>query len=206
MFSQGTVKFSNSCIRNMNCGDYVELLVHPLKKKIAVRPTSKDNKFALQWSKGSGNTLVPRTVACKAYFDTLYQIFGWKPEYKYKLYGCIYRDQQESACIFSGTDASVYICRDELQTSEGINVPGSLLGSTGKRIRAVVGSLESTFGNEYYIERSLNGTNNLPKQQWRTGIEGSLWNTGAELNITPFPERQAFIQAELGDYPKEELK
>ena len=50
----------------------------------------------------------------------------------------------------------------------------------------------------------MNGTNNLPKQQWRTGMEGSLWNTGAELNITPFQERQAFIQTELGDYPKEE--
>ena len=203
MFNQGTIKFSHSCIRSMNCGNYIELLVHPVKKKIAIRPTTKDNKFALQWANGSENGRISRQIACKAYFDTLCQIFDWKNEYKYKLYGCIYRDRQESACIFSGTDASVYICRDELQISEGISVPGSLLGSTGKRIRAVVGSLESTFGNEYYLEKSANDGSNLPRQQWQTGLEGSLWHTGSEPKVTPYPELQKFIREELGDYFKE---
>ena len=203
MFARGTIKFSNSCVRNMNCGDYVELLVHPIRKKIAIRPTTKDNKFALQWAKGTEKSPLPRIIACKAYFDTLYQIFDWKTDYTYKLYGCIYRDRQESACIFSSTDASVYISRDELQNSEGISAPGLLLSCTGKRIRAVVGSLEFTFGNEYYIERSMSGTANLPKQQWQTGIEGSLWRTGTELNITPLQERESFIRTELGDYAKE---
>ena len=49
---QKEMRFSASCIRNMAIDNYVELLVHPIKKKLAIRPAKKDNKYAIQWSKG----------------------------------------------------------------------------------------------------------------------------------------------------------
>ena len=70
------IKFNVSCIRNMKCENHIELLVHPAKKKIAVRPTTKENKFAIQWAKDKLNNKEPRSISCKAYIDILYEIFG----------------------------------------------------------------------------------------------------------------------------------
>ena len=61
------IKFNVSCIRNMKCENHIELLVHPAKKKIAVRPTTKENKYAIQWAKDKLNNKEPRSISCKAY-------------------------------------------------------------------------------------------------------------------------------------------
>ncbi len=203
MFQHSVMSFSVSCIRRMTCDNSIELLVHPIKKKIAVRPAPRDSKYAIQWSKGNGINKEPRQIACKAYIDTLYQIFEWKQDYKYKLYGCIYRDLHESVCIFSGLDASVFIRKEDYFSSEGIDATGQLLGCTGKRIRAITGDFSQSFGNEYYVDQSMKGRGNLSSEQWKTDIEGLLFHTGSELNVTPFEELQDFIRKELGDLYKE---
>ena len=191
------IKFNVSCIRNMKCENYIELLVHPAKKKIAVRPTTKENKYAIQWAKDKLNNKEPRSISCKAYIDILYEIFGWPSNYKYKLYGCIYRDGHDSACIFSNMDASVFINKDEV--GEDVDMTGILLDRTGKRIRAVTGNLGNSFGNEYYVEQSLNEKSYMTKEKWQTRMDGLLCHTDSDLKITPYQDLKDFIQKELGD-------
>ena len=203
MLQQNKISFSISCIRKMMCDSYIELLVHPLKKKLAIRPASKDSKYAMQWSTGSADNKKVRLISCKAFIDTLYQIFGWKLNYKYKLYGCIYRDMQESACIFSVLNASVFIRKEDYFSSEGVDATGLLLGSSGKRIRAITGDFSQSFGKEYYIEQSMNNKGHLTSEEWQTGIEGLLCKTGPDLKVTPFQVLKDFIMEELGDLYKE---
>ena len=38
LIGRNEIKFSQSCIKDMKCGNYVELLVHPVKKQLAIRP------------------------------------------------------------------------------------------------------------------------------------------------------------------------
>ena len=45
----------------------IELLVHPVQKKIAIRPTTNNNRNRIQWANGVNTTLRPRTIACQAY-------------------------------------------------------------------------------------------------------------------------------------------
>ena len=196
------IKFSSSCVKDMACGDYVELLVHPKKKKLAIRPSARDNKCAIQWTKDKK----PRNIACKAYIGTLFEIFGWRQDYKYKLYGCVYRDGDECACIFSEEDASVFIQKEDqpAEKEEGggkaeIDAAGLLHNRSGKRIRAVTGDLGNRFGNEFYVERTLNELEYLTGDQWLTRIDGELCDLGSELNITPYEELKSFIRHELGD-------
>ena len=70
-FQKSEVRFNLSCIRRMNCGNYVELLVHPIKKQIAVRPSAADNRCAIQWAGSNGQNQESRPVACRAYIDTI---------------------------------------------------------------------------------------------------------------------------------------
>ena len=198
------VKFNISCIRRMDCGNFVELLVHPGKKQIAVRPSAADNRCAIQWAGRTGQNTEPRLIACRAYIDTIYDIFGWKEGYRYRLYGCIYHDGKENACVFSDLSASIYINRDEYLSSAGVDATGQLLNASGNRVRAVSGNLGHAFGNEYYVERSMNELKNLSADEWKTRIESQICNTGPRLNITSYEALRSFIKEEVGELFEEQ--
>lgn len=202
MLHRDNITFSVAGIRAMDLKDnFVELLVHPLRREIAVRPTDKNNRCAIQWSNGTQGSREPRLVAAKAYIQTLYQIFGWKPENNYKLYGRIYRDGQDAACIFAGTNASVYIKNDEVAVEDAT---GQQINRPGRRIRGVVGNFGHGVGNEYYVEKSMTELRNLTRQEWQTRLAGQMFSTGAELRVTPYEELRRFIQEELGELFEEE--
>ncbi len=192
------IKFSTSCVKGMACDNYIELLIHPIQKKIAIRPTNKENRCAITWTGGSKDNKEPRSIGCRAYIDTLFEIFDWKPDYKYKLYGCIYRDGKDAACIFTTTDASVYIKKEQILAA-GIEVNGKFLNQSGKRIRAHAGEPGSQFGQDYYTAKTMQEMVLQTKEQWQTRIEGQLCATGDRLNVTPYEELRAFIQQELGE-------
>lgn len=56
---QKEIRFNQSCISDMSVGNYVELLIHPLKKEMAIRPANQANRYAVQWSKGKRITAKP---------------------------------------------------------------------------------------------------------------------------------------------------
>ena len=199
ILGENRIKFSNSCIRQMKCEDKVELLVHPVKKQIAIRPADKDNRYAIQWSRGDKDNKTAKTVSCKAFIGTIFQIFGWKENRRYKLYGRIYRDGKNSAAIFSDLDASVFIRKEEYLSTTGIDASGQLSGSSGNCIRAVTGDLGHTFGTDYYVEKSRRELTNLTKEQWKTRIEGQMCTTKDKLNVTSYDDLRAFIREQLGD-------
>jgi hypothetical protein len=75
---------------------------------------------------------------------------------------------------------------------------------SGNRVRAVSGNLGHIFGNEYYVERSMNDLRDMSSQEWKTRIEGQICSTGPRLNITSYGELRAFIKEELGDLFEEQ--
>ena len=190
-----SIRFSTSCIRKMACGPYVELLVHPIKRKLAIRPTTKENRYGIVWTKGSRG--IPRDIAGKAYIDKLFDIFGWRKDYRYKLYGCVYRDGVELACIFSDMDASVYIKKEDYLSATGVDAQGLLMNTSGKRIKAVTGELGNRFGRGFYEEWNRDG--HMTEEQWQTRIEARLCEAGERLRITPYSELESFIRQELGE-------
>lgn len=192
------IKFSSPCVRRMSCDNYVELMIHPIQKKIAIRPASIENRYAVQWTNGSKNNRKPRSIGCKAYIDTLFEIFGWKQKYKYKLYGSIYRDGKDAACIFTMTDASVYIEKEQILAA-GVEVQGKLLNQSGKRIRACVGNMGNLFGKDYYAAKTMQEMLLQTREEWQTRIEGQLCSANEKLNVTPYEELQSFIRQELGN-------
>lgn len=201
---QKEIRFNQNCISDMSVGNYVELLIHPLKKELAIRPASQDNRYAVQWSKDSKKNGETRGIACKAFIDTLFAIMGWNIEYRYKLYGCIYHDDNDCAGIFSSMDSSILINKKEYLSNTEIDSNEKLLGVTGKCVRAVSGIFENNFGQDYYIEKTQRELYELTKEQWQTRIEGQMCSTGEKLNVTPYEELRSFIKQELGEFFEEE--
>lgn len=204
MLHKDSIAFSVAGIREMDLKDnYVELLVHPLRKEIAVRPTNKDNRCAIQWANGVRGNRHSRSVAAKAYIQTLYQIFGWEQDNNYKLYGRIYRDGQDAACIYAGTNASVYIKNNEVTVEDAT---GQNISRQGKCIRGVVGDFGQGVGNGYYVEKSMTELRNLTRQEWQTRLAGQMVSTGTELQVTSYDELRSFIEEELGELFEEEVQ
>ena len=199
IFHNDSIHFNQSCLRKMACENYIEILVHPIQRKIAIRPTTKENRNKIQWATGSKTMQSPRTISCKAYIRTLFQIFGWDPDFKYKLYGVIYHDEKCNACIFSDINASVYIDKEQYLSSDGIDASGQLLNQSGSHIRALTGNFENAIGTDYYVEMSMNDIAHLTREQWQTRIEGQLCGSKDRLKVTPYEELRAFIKEELGD-------
>ena len=200
MLKTREIHFSISCIRKMDCDKYIELLVHPIKKQLAIRPTTKDNRYGLEWYKGSKKE--SRTIACQAFIRTLYQIFGWNQSYKYKLYGRVYREGKESACVFSEADSSVYINKEEyLATNE---VQGEFLDSSGNRFMAVAGDRGERFGQSYYEDQNRSGQ--LTKEEWQTQIKARMCEPKEKLSITPYDVLREFILQEMGQELFEEVQ
>ena len=204
MLHRDNITFSVAGIRAMDLKDiFVELLVHPLRKEIAVRPTDRNSRCAIQWSRGIRGNRQSRQVAAKAYIQTLYQIFRWEPENHYKLYGRVYRDGQDAACIFAGTNASVYIKNDEVTVEDAT---GQQINRQGRRIRGVVGDFSHGVGNGYYVEKSMTELRNLTRQEWQTQLAGRMFSTDSALRVTPYEELRSFIQEELGELFEEEAQ
>ena len=197
---QSEVRFGLQCIKDVSSENFVELLVHPQKRMLAVRPTTKDNRYAVQWATGVNDQREARPISCRAFIDTVFAIFGWKTGYRYKLYGRIYRDENNAACIFHEEDVSVYIQKEMYLASRGEPLTGTLLNQSGKYIRAIKGDFTDGVGVDYYVEKSRAELENLTQEEWKTRIEGQLCRATVDrLNVTPYEELRAFIKQELGD-------
>ena len=194
------IRFNISCVRNMSCGNYVELLIHPVKKQLAVRRTSSESRYSIKWADSTGE--VSRGIACKAFIDVLFDIFDWNQDYRYKLYGCIYHDGANSACVFSHLDSSVLIHKQDYLSATGIDASGQLLNITGRYVRAFSNDSGQGFCG-YYSEKSLRELSELTKEQWQTQLEGKGCLTGVKLNITPYEDICDSLRAELGELFKE---
>ena len=195
----GCIKFSTECLRRISNGNYVELLVHPKERKIAVRQTVKENRNAVIWAKEEYGQRVPRGIACTAFIDTLFSMFGWNSEYRYRLFGALFRNGNENAYIFSARDAGVFIKEENLPAVSGDTPQHISINRTGKRIGAVPAELSQSFGKDFYLEKSLADLTHLTKEEWQIRLDGQLCSTGKTLNVTPYEELKSFIQEELGD-------
>lgn len=198
MVDKNTVKFNQSCIREMSCGNYVELLVHPLNKQLAIRPTEKANRYGIPWAKGDAGSQANRGVGCAAFGGVMAGLLGYEDYEKYKIYGRIYRDSNTAVCIFTKYDSCVYINKEQYLSS-AVEVTGQILNKAGKCIKAVAGIPGHSFGEDYYVEMSRRDLTFLTKEQWKTRIEGQLCAAGDKLNVTSYEELREFIKEQLGD-------
>ncbi len=203
LIGRNEIKFSQSCIKDMKCGNYVELLVHPVKKQLAIRPADKDNKYALQWAKGDKTHQMNRGVGCKAFRSVLSDIFECGDFDKYKIYGRIYRDGNTAVCIYTRYDACAYIRKEQYYSAVGAVAEGQILNKSGKCIRAVTGNLGKCFGTDYYEEKSRQEMSRLSKEDWKTRIDGQMCKMGEKLNVTSYEELKNFIERHLGDMAEE---
>lgn len=200
--TNGMMRFSQECINRIKNDSYVEILIHPRERKMAIRRSCCENRNAVIWSKKEKGRQVPKGISCAAFSDTFYSLFGWNKNYRYRIYGTQFHDGIEDAFIFNANDASAFIHDDDVELPEGITA----FAKSGKYIGALPAKYSSSFGKDFYIEQSITDLSRMTQEEWQIRLDGQLCSTGRKFHITPYDEIKAFIQEELGNlFWEEEL-
>jgi len=200
-FMDRKIKFSTAIVRKFGERNQVELLVNPVERKFAIRPTNIKNRSAVCISKVSGKKYYPKIISAAAFSDTLYSLFGWNQDCKYRIIGSLYEQDQELAYIFDVENSEAYfksfVLPNQESTDEGLAMIQPLTPS-GKRIRAIPESWTVSFGKQFYVhELSIAALENQNENDWKLRMVGQLYETGKKLNVTAFEELRRYIRTEL---------
>lgn len=208
-FSDRRIKFNAPCVRKFAPSTYAELLINPIERKLAIRPTDKSNRSSVIISKLSNKRYTPREVPAAAFYDTIFSIFEWNKDYKYRIIGSLYEQDGELAYIFDAADSEAFVQSFMLPAPEASGEDTSdLLPVTpsGKRIRAIPEEWTNTFGKDFYEhELSLAALESQSEQDWKLRLEGRLFETGRKINVTGFDALRSYIKAELSGLTLQEV-
>ena len=107
-FNNCRVSLNTACLTRLPDVDYVQMLVNPEEKKLAVRPSSEDEKDSFLWSTTRGTKRKPKQITCRMFFAKVIQLMDWNPDYRYKLLGKLIRSGSEYLFIFDLTATEIY--------------------------------------------------------------------------------------------------
>ncbi len=204
-FQDRTITFNRECAKKFGDKNYVEILINPITRCLAVRTTSLSNRNGARISQSVNTVFKPKPIHSTAFQNTLYEIMGWNPQYRYRIIGTLWENSSEFAFVFNGSDTEVYLASDSLR---GVSLREAFkpLDKSGSRTRAIPQEWLTNFGRPYYIhERSFSELASQSQSEWQLHIEGQLFETGQKLCITPFPDLQNYIQQELNTISMEEV-
>lgn len=208
-FADKRIKFNAPCVRKFSPKTHAELLINPIERKLAIRPADKSNRNAVVISKLCDKRYTPREVPAAAFYDTIFSIFDWNKNYKYRIIGSLYEQDGELAYVFDAEDSEAFVQSFVLPVQETTAEDTSdflPLSPSGKRIRAIPEAWTSTFGKDFYeYELSLAALEAQSEQDWKLRLEGRLFETGRKINVTGFEELRAYIKAELSGISLQEV-
>lgn len=201
-FSPENIQFSTECIRKFTKTLYVEMLVNPNEKLFAIRPCSEELRNAIQWARIHNKLYISRKISCSAYVKTLYELFGWHPEYKYRVRGVRRQKDNEILMIFDMNETEIFISQNDDETSEKPVLKNLKPFTNGpnKDIMAYPNTWANNFGNNYYRQiqaRELAILN--AENDWKSKEEGKPFKSQPELNVTSSDNIQLNIKEIIND-------
>lgn len=105
-FNNCKVSLNTACLKKMPEVDYVQILVNQEEKKLAVRPSSEDEKDSFLWRTSSRRS---KQITCRMFFAKIVQLMDWNPDYKYKLLGKLKKSGDEFLFVFDLSSTQIYL-------------------------------------------------------------------------------------------------
>lgn len=191
--SADCIVFSAECIRKFDKALYIEMLVHPNKHLLVVRPCTKETRNAVQWAKLNEGQYYSRNVSCAAYIKTLYELFGWKSGCKYRVRGIYRQKDNDAIVIFNMKETEIFIPQDTLDSAREEIMTDDLLpndihpftAGPKKDIMAYPSSWANTFGSNFYRHAQAREFAAFDHQGvWNVNEEGQPFSDSQVLNVT----------------------
>lgn len=96
----GRISFNLFCMRKFENIGYIQLLLHPTERKIAIRPCEEDDIHSIKWRPNPEKRIYSKSLNCQHFGTALYNIMEWNPDYIYKIRGIWARRGREQIIVF----------------------------------------------------------------------------------------------------------
>ena len=135
--SRDRITFNLFCMRRFADIAYIQLLLHPSERKIAIRPCGRDAVHCVKWRSDAAKPLYPKALCCRHFGAALFGIMEWDPDLLYRVRGTWIRRSDGQIILFNLENAvSVLLA------------PAEDAGK--KRIELLPEQWEHGFGEEFY--------------------------------------------------------
>lgn len=193
------IRFGTDALQKLECIPYVELLIHPRLHQLAVRPSKKEIRTSIKWATAANVKYRPKMITGAAFLPTLFELFGWNAEYRYRITGVCRRKNKEKVLLFNLYETEVLIPAEKFRRfCQENHLPEQEFTSvkmTGYREKIVAYPMPwaDSFGNEFY-------------QHTQTALDDGadhegLWNAATQANPyygnEPQPSSREHIEQNL---------
>ncbi len=108
VFNKGKVSVNTACIKKLPETDYIQILVNPEQKKLAVLPSQENEKDSFRW-KTNGKKQMPRQITCRVFYAKVMALMEWNPDYKYKILGKLIRSNNQLLFVYDLSTPEIFI-------------------------------------------------------------------------------------------------
>lgn len=108
------IMFNSGCLRKFKGVPYVQLLLHPVERKIAIRPCGEADTYSIRWHPNIERVVTSKAITCEHFATALFQIMDWSPDYTYRIRGIWASNGSNQIIVFNLKDAlTVITCEVE---------------------------------------------------------------------------------------------
>ena len=139
---------------------YVQLLLHPTERKLAIRPCAPEDPHRIRWRADSDKPFTPKTICCPHFGNALFQIMEWTPDDLYHIRGSWAARARDEIIVFSLSNAvpAAYMETVSDESEE----------TTKRRVNMCPAEWQDSFGDEFYDYALDNSFYFLaPKTDWK---------------------------------------
>ena len=181
------ISFNRFCMQKFEDVAYVQLLLHPTERRIAIRPCGSNDAHSIRWRPDSEKPLYSKTLNCQHFGNALYSIMTWNPDYAYKIRGTWARRGKEQIIVFNLPNA-VPIMTVPPENGED---------AKAKKVTLCPEEWADDFGEEFYEHTLENGFYYIaPNTEWQSQAK-SILALGMEQFVSTTPEQLQMSIEEL---------
>ena len=178
--SNERISFNKFCAQKFDNVAYIQLLLHPVERRIAIRPCKKTDAHSIRWRPNPEKPAYSKTLNCQHFGNALYSIMNWNPDFVYKIRGTWASRGMEQIIVFNLPNA----------------VPATLLPSEDgdaskarRRVELCPEEWDGDFGEGFYEHALENGFYYVtPNTEWNSQAS-SILAPGMEQFPSASPEQ-----------------
>ncbi|MBD5103280.1 MAG: recombinase family protein [Ruminococcaceae bacterium] len=173
--SANKISFNAFSLKELENIDYVQMLLHPAKRKIAIRPCKEHDGNSISWNYGSKKPVYSKTLSCPYFINALRGIMKWNPDYTYRIRGTCAKRGEERIIVYNLNNAVPSV--SAVQSGE--------VRPVKKRVELCPEEWTDDFGEEFYEHMLENRFYYIaPHTEWHAMIE-STPVSGSEQHAVP---------------------
>ena len=161
------ITFNVFCMRKFENVGYIQLLLHPSERKLAIRPCGADDIHSIRWRVDPEKPMLAKTISCPHFGNALYQIMEWNPDYVYHIRGSWVARANDEIIVFNLSNAmpAAYFDAPSEDSDE----------VRRRRIEMCPEEWKDTFGEDFYDYTVENSHYFMsPRTDWKADSESVL--------------------------------